>query len=153
MTPSGIEPATLRFVAQHLNHCAIAVPVIGGGEGNIPSDALKLNFVLNSFVAFRYLYLCGKTGNTTYKILNISVRTSCLCHRASFPYNDVNNQQYATTFSFINHFNSALHVSGDKFAHPQKHFLTLLVCIAFGTMHRQCCQPVHRTKSYTYKES
>ena len=26
MTPSGIEPATLRFVAQHLNHCATAVP-------------------------------------------------------------------------------------------------------------------------------
>ena len=21
MTPSGIEPATVRFVAQHLNHC------------------------------------------------------------------------------------------------------------------------------------
>jgi hypothetical protein len=26
MTPSGIEPATLRFVTQHLNHCATAVP-------------------------------------------------------------------------------------------------------------------------------
>ena len=25
--PSGIEPATFRFVAQHLNHCATAVPV------------------------------------------------------------------------------------------------------------------------------
>ena len=25
-TPSGIEPATFRFVAQHFNHCAIAVP-------------------------------------------------------------------------------------------------------------------------------
>jgi len=25
MTPSGIEPATLRFVAEYLNHCAIAV--------------------------------------------------------------------------------------------------------------------------------
>ena len=26
MTPSGIEPATFRFVAEHLNHCATAVP-------------------------------------------------------------------------------------------------------------------------------
>ena len=26
LTPAGIEPATLRFVAQRLNHCATAVP-------------------------------------------------------------------------------------------------------------------------------
>ena len=26
MTPAGIEPATFCFVAQHLNHCATAVP-------------------------------------------------------------------------------------------------------------------------------
>ena len=26
MTPAGIEPATFRFVAQQLNHCATAVP-------------------------------------------------------------------------------------------------------------------------------
>ena len=25
LTPAGIEPATYRFVAQHLNHCATAV--------------------------------------------------------------------------------------------------------------------------------
>ena len=37
-------------------------------------------------------------------------------------YNNANNQQDATTFSFINLFNSALHVPGDKFAHPQEHF-------------------------------
>jgi len=26
LTPAGIEQATYRFVAQHLNHCATAVP-------------------------------------------------------------------------------------------------------------------------------
>ena len=26
MTPAGIEPATFRFAAEHLNHCATAVP-------------------------------------------------------------------------------------------------------------------------------
>ena len=33
MTPSGIEPATFRFVAQNLNHCAIAVPTVRYGTG------------------------------------------------------------------------------------------------------------------------
>jgi hypothetical protein len=28
LAPVGIEPATFRFVAQRLNHCATAVPVI-----------------------------------------------------------------------------------------------------------------------------
>ena len=28
LTPAGIEPATFRFVAQHLKHCATAVPTI-----------------------------------------------------------------------------------------------------------------------------
>ena len=28
MKPSGIEPATFRFVAQQLNHCASAVPTV-----------------------------------------------------------------------------------------------------------------------------
>ena len=28
MTPAEIEPATVRFVAQHLNHCATAVTLI-----------------------------------------------------------------------------------------------------------------------------
>ena len=27
LTPAGIEPAAFRFVAEHLNHCATAVPV------------------------------------------------------------------------------------------------------------------------------
>ena len=36
--------------------------------------------------------------------------------------NDVNNQQEAITLSFINLFKLALHVSGNKFAHPQEQF-------------------------------
>ena len=32
MTPSGIEPATFRFVAQNLNHCATAVPELLRGR-------------------------------------------------------------------------------------------------------------------------
>jgi hypothetical protein len=32
MTPSGIEPATFRFVAQYLNHCAAAVPTNVAGS-------------------------------------------------------------------------------------------------------------------------
>ena len=55
-------------------------------------------------------------------------------------FNDVKNQQDATTFSFINIFKSAQHVSGDKFAHSQQHFLT--VYAAFGTMNPLCCRPV-----------
>jgi hypothetical protein len=43
-------------------------------------------------------------------------------------------QQDATTSPFINLFKSALHVSGNKFAHPQEHFLTAY--IAFGTLKR-----------------
>ena len=36
MTPAGIVPATFRFVAQHLNHCATA--------GSGPEGSSKLRF-------------------------------------------------------------------------------------------------------------
>ena len=42
MTPSGIEPATFRFVAQHLNHCAIAVDYIRScKQSSAPDDGRK----------------------------------------------------------------------------------------------------------------
>ena len=34
MTPAGIEPATFRFVAQHLNHRATAVPNNNNNNNN-----------------------------------------------------------------------------------------------------------------------
>jgi hypothetical protein len=32
LTPAGIEPATFRFAAQHLNHYATAVPAVHFGS-------------------------------------------------------------------------------------------------------------------------
>ena len=43
MTPAGIEPATFRFVAQHLNHCATAVPLF-------PLYLTKFFFLINGHV-------------------------------------------------------------------------------------------------------
>jgi len=45
MTPAGIEPATSRFVAQHLNHCATAVPLW----------PKYLNIINHDQTSFRYL--------------------------------------------------------------------------------------------------
>ena len=39
LTPGGIEPATFRFVAQHLNHCATGVwRVVGGISAPVKAE-------------------------------------------------------------------------------------------------------------------
>ena len=38
MTPAGIEPVIFRFVAQHLNHCATAVPAPHNVEKHTNAD-------------------------------------------------------------------------------------------------------------------
>jgi len=50
---------------------------------------------------------------------------------------------------FIDIFESVLHVSGDKLAHHQEHFLT--VYTAFGTTHRYCCRPVSSSIGASYQ--
>ena len=46
MTPAGIEPATFRFVAQHLNHCATAVSRMVLVHCAYSVDAVKLLFCI-----------------------------------------------------------------------------------------------------------
>ena len=40
LTPAGIEPATFRFVVQHLNHCATAVPPLTHNLSNIEAEEI-----------------------------------------------------------------------------------------------------------------
>jgi hypothetical protein len=46
MTPSGIEPASFRFVAQYLNHCATAVSRVTNTHPNYTKPILILSFHL-----------------------------------------------------------------------------------------------------------
>ena len=66
LTPAGIEPATFRFVAQHLNHCATAVPPFPRGLRNSskcdsvfqPIDGyLDAEGILMSLTTFQALHM------------------------------------------------------------------------------------------------
>jgi len=61
MTPGGIEPATFWFVAQHLNHCATAVPQTQVHIVNINSRTSNCQYSLFSRnnPIIRIFYLSG----------------------------------------------------------------------------------------------
>jgi len=48
-TPAGIKPATFRFVAQHLNHCANAVP----DSSIMPSQFILLYYAEKQYILAR----------------------------------------------------------------------------------------------------
>jgi hypothetical protein len=58
MTPSGIEPATFRFVAQYLNHCA----TISGPQ---KYSHINFNLVLTVHVVLHLLELVFNVRNQT----------------------------------------------------------------------------------------
>ena len=45
--PAGIEPATFWFVAQHLNHCATAVPLCSSGHFYLSRKKFKTENIIN----------------------------------------------------------------------------------------------------------
>ena len=86
MRPSGIEPATFRFVAQHLNHCATAVPVVfvgtqlifHVGTGYVPQDtegSCGATTVLRGSRADLNTYLWFLTSMMTWKMKSKSGKT------------------------------------------------------------------------------
>ena len=118
---------------------------------NISQLFQKLYFIYRSYAALSpstqfppLLVQCLVFNNLFFFLVLRKGIVHDVCVTEHHQYKDVSNQRDATPFSFINLFNSALHVSGDKFAHPQVLFLT--VYTAFGTMHRHCCRSVPRLR-------
>ena len=48
MTPSGIEPATFRFVAQYINHCATACVYVD----TVHIEAVVLRMLVAQYVQY-----------------------------------------------------------------------------------------------------
>jgi hypothetical protein len=63
MTPSGIEPATFRFVVQNLKHCATAVPEVRSDDDKpeVSKSPNGLNFLRSS----QKYQLCASEGTST----------------------------------------------------------------------------------------
>ena len=74
MTPSGIEPATFRFVAQHLNHCATAVPIFTS------SITLKHYFGNASL-------MCNSPG--TFRVFSVYHSTTKMCTKRTVNTDDI----------------------------------------------------------------
>ena len=104
MTPSGIEPATFWFVAQHLNHCATAVPRYGFTD----NERLKWTNVkicilsttkLNQFtLPERNMHMCYKfmhifSGNKfSFASVEMTIRNVFYCYSVRSLLNDQNDQ-------------------------------------------------------------
>ena len=71
MTPAGIEPATFRFVAQHLNHCATAVPI----QIFMPTQNIILSKSVQQWASF--LLKVNQAGNETQRSPNSFFHHTC----------------------------------------------------------------------------
>jgi len=69
LTPAGIEPATFRFVAQHLNHCATASPARG-------HFITRLRQTLGSTLSDSYRGLLIRVKLPGYQSISCSLHTT-----------------------------------------------------------------------------
>ena len=84
-TPSGIEPANFRFVAQHLNHCATAVPLsFGLTPFKIPTAPFRLTSLhftalLDDFRHISIPFISNCFPNSVSKNLRLHKKLTLLC--------------------------------------------------------------------------
>jgi len=63
LIPVAIEPVTFRFVVQHLNHCATAVPALFSTYKQ-KSDSILYNFASLTYVHFHLVQLNVTAGGS-----------------------------------------------------------------------------------------
>jgi len=68
MTPAGIKPATFRFVAQHLKHCATAVPEAGTGNKLMAIQQLQSTGRFIMFSVITNIYNTKTKGPTLMEL-------------------------------------------------------------------------------------
>jgi len=59
LTLAGIEPATFRFVAQHLNHCATAVPSRSSVSYNSDNFLLEYKYLVALSKVIKWIKAAG----------------------------------------------------------------------------------------------
>ena len=75
VTPSGIEPAIFRFVAQHLNHCATAVPL-----SNRVSSFIRRLYEVYYFYGFFVYHIPSRSfGSIFFIVVYMVVRFVRFC--------------------------------------------------------------------------
>ena len=86
LTPAGIEPATFQFVAQHLNHCATAVPM--SQCRNKKRQQHNLNAISKTSHTHATAYIESQSTNWHYKMSQSkkeglkAVNASCVVRRS-----------------------------------------------------------------------
>ena len=76
MTPAGIEPATFGFAAQHLNHCATAVPLHRIYVQLIFRNSFQTVFERNTVTSLCYWRVasCLHVGTECCSVCHVSFR-------------------------------------------------------------------------------
>jgi hypothetical protein len=82
VTPSGIEPATFRFVAQYLNHCATAVPIASGIAEKVPeSFSIQMLDYLGPYFEVELSRMLCRNGRplTKCQVISLTQKHLSLC--------------------------------------------------------------------------
>jgi len=153
LKPAGIKPAYFRFVAQHLNHCATAVPMtlvlaaINIGPGSIYSQG-KVIYIMNNGGS-----RIDPWGNSTLQCTPVREKFLC-CNKWSNVLNPPSTSslhQIKILFSFshllLRSHNLLLLMNFSQILAPEFATLLKLLCLIIGLFPQAVLRVVANTNS------